>query len=375
MAKKKYTQGNDGKYRTKVWDGTYNANGTKHRINLVSDKSSADLEKQVIKYKDKIANKQIIKKDDILFSDYANAWMETYKSGREENTRDMYRNIIDIHFLPLYNIRVTDLSHYNLQSIINNAIDKPRTCQMILLTFKQIIKKAEKDRIVPKGTLEELCDGIELPKYVRAEKRPLTSLEKESIFKADFTERERCFVYLIYGCGLRREEAIALTRKDINFNDCTLSISKALSFTSTGAILKTTKSKNGIRIIPMPVFLSDFLKMYSSPGINLICKIDGGTITKSSYDKMWASIIKKMNYAAGGNDAVKAIHGLTAHIFRHNYCTELCYKVPSISVKMIARLMGDTEKMVLDVYNHIVEDKEQTKEVIGEIFEDKKRTS
>ena len=52
------------------------------------------------------------------------------------------------------------------------------------------------------------------------------------------------------------------------------------------------------------------------------------------------------------------ITGLTAHIFRHNYCTMLCYQIPKISIKRIAQLLGDTERMVLDVYNHVVMEKE-----------------
>ena len=39
MATRKYKKGADGYYRTKTWDGTYNADGTKHRINLKSDKN------------------------------------------------------------------------------------------------------------------------------------------------------------------------------------------------------------------------------------------------------------------------------------------------------------------------------------------------
>lgn len=50
--------------------------------------------------------------------------------------------------------------------------------------------------------------------------------------------------------------------------------------------------------------------------------------------------------------------GLTAHIFRHNYCTMLCYQIPKISIKRIAQLLGDKEKMVLEVYNHVVMEKE-----------------
>ena len=64
-----------------------------------------------------------------------------------------------------------------------------------------------------------------------------------------------------------------------------------------------------------------------------------------------------------------AVPGLTAHIFRHNYCTELCYQVPKISIKKIAQLMGDTEKMVLDVYNHISEERENAEAVISDVFQ------
>lgn len=87
-------------------------------------------------------------------------------------------------------------------------------------------------------------------------------------------------------------------------------------------------------------------------------------MTKSSYRRMWERILSKMNAAAGGTEHLMVIHGLTAHIFRHNYCTELCYQIPNISTKKIAQLLGDTEKMVIEVYSHIVEEKENVKEVI-----------
>ena len=68
---------------------------------------------------------------------------------------------------------------------------------------------------------------------------------------------------------------------------------------------------------------------------------------------MWERIIKGMQNASD-----EPIVGLTAHIFRHNYCSNLCYQIPRISIKKIAELLGDSEKMVLDVYNHIVLEKE-----------------
>lgn len=71
-------------------------------------------------------------------------------------------------------------------------------------------------------------------------------------------------------------------------------------------------------------------------------------MTKSSYDKMWRRIINAMQA-----DSAEDVSDLTAHIFRHNYCTELCAQIPAISIKHIARLMGDSEQVVMKVYAHI----------------------
>jgi integrase len=73
---------------------------------------------------------------------------------------------------------------------------------------------------------------------------------------------------------------------------------------------------------------------------------------------MWARILKGLNAAGAKAD------GLTAHVFRHNYCTMLCYQIPAVSIKMIAQLLGDTEKMVIEVYNHILLEKEDTASAI-----------
>lgn len=71
MAKAKYSKSKDGYFRAKVWDGTYNADGSKHRINLTSKKSSADLEKKVNALKDKVAKREYVSVCDISLYEYA----------------------------------------------------------------------------------------------------------------------------------------------------------------------------------------------------------------------------------------------------------------------------------------------------------------
>lgn len=60
------------------------------------------------------------------------------------------------------------------------------------------------------------------------------------------------------------------------------------------------------------------------------------------------------------------ISELTAHVFRHNYCTNLCYQIPKILIKKIAQLIGDTEAVVLKVYNHMILEKENAESAVND---------
>lgn len=373
MAKAKYIKNSRGEYETKIWDGTYNADGSKHRKRLVSKKSSADLERQVNQLKSEVENGQYVQSTDITFLEYARSWLLTKKAAREMNTRKMYENIIETHLSFLEDVRLCDIRNSHFQLAINNALDKPRTCEQIEVTFKQIMKMAVADNYIGVGMYNKICVDINLPKYVKKEKRPLTPEEKEAISKADFTNREKAFIYIIYSCGLRRGEALALSKFDFKSEGgkYSVSITKTLIFPkNTSEIKQMPKSDHGFRSVPIPDTTAAFLKEYIStlPGTYLFTCRDGSNITHSAYVKMWGSIVKKINYAAGGTDAFPVVSGLTAHIFRHNYCTNLCYQVPAISIKKIAQLMGDTEKMVLDVYNHIMEEKEDAAAVVNDVL-------
>ena len=373
MAKAKYTMNSRREWETKIWDGTCNADGSKHRKRLVSKKSSADLEKQVNRLKNEVENGQYVQSTDVMFLDYAREWLRVKKGVREMNTRKMYENIINTHLSFLEGVRLTDIRNSHFQLAINNALDKPRTCQQIEITFKQIMKMAVVDNYIGSGMYDKICDDINLPKYTRKEKRPLTPEEKTALAKADFTDREKAFVYIIYSCGLRRGEALALSKFDFKSDSgkYSVSITKTLIFPNNASEIKQMpKSDNGFRTVPIPDTTAAYLKSYISSlsGTYLFTCKDGSNMTHSAYVKMWQSIVRKMNRAAGGTDAFPVISDLTAHIFRHNYCTNLCYKVPAISIKKIAQLMGDTEKMVLNVYNHIMDEKEDAAAVVNDIL-------
>ena len=377
MAKAKYTYNEKRKeWSTLVYDGTLAPTGAKHRKRITSKKSSADLEKKVIAFKQKLESGDVVQTSTITFGEYAQTWLSLYKANKELNTQKMYAVCVNKYLAPLEDVRLYDIRHSHLQQIINQNAEHPKTCKNIKQTFTQIIKSAVRDHYLPRESIEDITTDISMPKYQKPQKRALTASEKQAMIDADLDERKRAFITILYNCGLRRGEALALTSDDFDFDKNTVSISKVVVFDNNNPILKPyPKSDNGIRSVPLPDASVSILKDYVSKCEgNLFKGQNKPYMTETAYKRMWESIITSMNIALGYNPQAKKnriekpIQGLTAHIFRHNYCTMLCYQIPKISTKKIAQLMGDTEKVVLNVYSHILEEQENVSTAINEAF-------
>lgn len=378
MAKAKYSYNSARKeWSTLAWDGTYR-DGTKHRVRISSKKSSADLERKVNEFRAAIESGGQVSFSSMSFYDYALHWLEISKTAKEKNTQAMYRNVIENHLSFLDDINIADVRHSHCQQAINNQLDHPRLCEQIKLTFDQVVKMAVRDRLLPRSAPEDILMDISLPKYQNPEKRPLSALEKEALLKVDLDLRKFAFVNILYYCGLRRQEALALTRFDFDWKENTVNINKVVIFDHGHPELKNyPKSDNSLRKVPIPAEAIGKIRPYVDCCTDpfLFHSRNSELMTPTGYKRMWMSIISQMNRALGYNPFLKGenklkqgeppITDLTAHIFRHNYCTQLCYQVPAISTKMIAKLMGDTEKMVLNVYSHIVDEKENVVDSIA----------
>lgn len=372
MAKTKYSYNESRKeWYTLVYDGTVTATGQKRRKRISSKKSSADLEKKVAMFKQSLSEDEIQLRP-ITFGEYSRRWLEISKASKELNTRKSYQYTLS-YFVGINHKLISDITHSDFQQVINENMDRPRTCRSIKLTFSQIIKSAVRDHHLPQTALNNILMDISLPKYPKPLKKPLSESEKYAVMNADLDDRKKAFLSILYYCGLRRGEALALTPGDFDWENRTVSISKVIIYDSNKPLLKDyPKSDNGIRIIPLPEASVKRIKPYveSCTDRFLFHADNNEMMTAIGYRRMWESIIYSMNVALGyiPKKTEKPITKLTAHTFRHNYCTELCYKIPMISTKEIARLLGDNEKMVIDVYSHLVEDKENTSEAINDIF-------
>ncbi len=374
---KKYSKSDRDVFETRVWDGTYNPDGSKHRQRIYSKKSSADLERLVREFKKKVAVGLKTAEESPDFYDYALRWLEIEKATCEKNTQKMYRTTVH-YFETLKGVAVVNIRHSHLQQLINEHMGHPKTCKNIKGTFAQIIRSAVRDRLLPRDAAHDILEDITLPHYMKPEKRALTMLEKEAVEKVELNPRKKAFLFILFYCGLRRQEALALTPSCFDWDKKTLSVRKVLIFVGNSSEIKDyPKSDHGFRTIPMTDELIEKIRPYVESldeDEYLFHAQNTVLMTQIGYRRMWESIVTALNVAVGYNPCAKKnrseppIQGLTAHIFRHNFCSELCYQVPEISTKMIAKLLGDDERMVLEVYSHIVAEKENVAESLSKAF-------
>lgn len=362
----KYKKRTDGRYQSNIYVGTDPDTG-KRIFKTIYARTINDLENIRADIKDKL-NKGIYADDKgLTVGSWAKKWFETDKATCGVRTKEMYKRIVYSYIIPnLGDIRLMELKQSDIQLMINKNSEHYRTCEQIRMTTRQMLDGAMDDGLLYKNVGLK----IKLPPKYKEEKRPLTHIEKKAIGKTDFTDKEKVFIYILLYCGLRRGEILALSKMDIDKKNREINIRNAVTFDSNKAILKPyPKSFAGIRTVPIPEDLKDVLWPYldSLKGLYLFeMERKSGLMTKSSYDKFWGKIIDKINASAGGTRDIKAVQGLSAHIFRHNYATMLYYA--EVDIKDAQRLLGHSNiRLTLDIYTHLDKNKSTASEKLSKI--------
>lgn len=96
---------------------------------------------------------------------------------------------------------------------------------------------------------------------------------------------------MLYWCGIREGELLALTPEDFNFKKNTVSITKSYQRLNGKDVITDPKTKKSIRVVSMPAFLAEEMKEYmdSLYGVSLKDRIF--PVTKSGLSKKmeWGS--------------------------------------------------------------------------------------
>lgn len=337
----------DGRYSTSVTVG-YDRDG-KRQLVTVYGKTKAELAQNKAQILVDLKQNVFVKNKNVTFGEYAELWLKTKAIQISDTT--MYEEILRIYTADIRDIPLTEITKNDCQHLINAAVNKPRTCQKIKITINQIFERAIEDNLLYKNP----CRGIVLPKYKSAEKRALTASEKQLLDIIDLAPRERMYIDLIRYYGLRKEEALALTKDSFDFNRQMITVSRATKFISNRPTEKETKTGKTRYLLIFPDHLEKFMAFIlscddSDPHIFRNLR-EGGWITGQSFRRMYAAIMKKLKDKAK-ETGTEIPETLTSHIFRHGFATDLYYA--GVGLKDAQYLLGhSTAAVTMDIYTHL----------------------
>ena len=342
----------DGRYCKQVVIG-YDSSG-KRKTKSFYGKSKREVEQRAALFKDELKKGIAVINDNITVAEWAREWLDTYKTGIAYNTLQSYRTAVEAHIIPFMgSVKLINLKKYQVQELLNNLIGegKRSMAEYVRLSVCQMLTQAQENELIYKNVASQ----IKLPPKQKPLKRALTNDEKKLVRSADLSDGERMLLLVMLYAGLRRGEALALTSNDIDFENNTIHVCKTLIFKGNNPEIKQSpKSDAGNRYIPIVDIIRDDLRKYVENNHGpLFHMSDGSLVTKSSYRKTWARILKKLNEAAGGSDGnVVIADDITSHIFRHTFATSLYYA--GVDLKTAQQLLGHaTARMTLDIYTHL----------------------
>lgn len=407
-------------YRIRVCVG-YDVNGKKlfHSVtyhpeyNTPTGKIKADsvIQREVKEYAADF--ERAVKAGDILtagnmkFSDLVERYLSEYAFVKLSTaTAEGYRDALEKKIVPHFgHYKVQDLCRHRLEiQKFYNDMAKPRkdgtalaasTVRRNIGIFSSVMSWAVKMGIAPNNPLEYVetprtAFKTAVPKSFTVEeaRRFLEALElpQVDIYKAHtrstaagtvynvqeyretryVPEQFKLFCVMAMFSGCRRGELIALDWSVLNFDTCTISISKSASKTKNGIIIKGTKTASGVRVINMPASVMDQAKRWQlhqkeltlqlgsawNGKDNVFSQADGSRMYPDTVTAKFKDIIRNYNAQCSPPDRLPEI---SLHGLRHTSASILINQHADIAT--VSKRLGHSRTSVtLDIYTHAIKE-------------------
>ena len=269
------------------------------------------------------------------FNEYMENWIKRYKEPNVKPTSlQSIHSSVKPAILKLGDKPIEKITGDDIQSLLL-SIQAPRVRDLCKLNISQAFKKA-----VLQGFIERNpCEMVEIKKYRSEHKKALTKTEQGKFLeKIDVSPYSLLYRLILY-TGLRIGEALALTKADIDFEKCKLTVNKNVIFIKSKRIVQDTpKTEAGNRTIPIPDGICQELKA-----------IEGDILFPFTYNavkKALEKIAKELDIK------------MTLHTLRHTYATRLeeagippkvkQYLLGHASLEMTQNTYTDTQTEYID---------------------------
>ena len=289
----------------------------------------------------------------VTFADAAGAWETIYREGCNPRTwinyRPHYEDIVSRYGdIPVAEIQglhiIQDLQRAKAQGYSRTVVNTRRTL------FNNILNHA-----VAQGWIAwNVAQGIKLPKGLPSTKRSAPDDCAIRTIIQNYKQPFGMFAFLLLCTGLRKGEALALTKDDIK--DGEINVTKSLTLLDGARPkLKEPKSEAGKRTVPIVSILQQPLDEYLQqldgnilfPSRGYNGSPDGQYMSGSNYDTAWGNYVRTVG-----------LNGLTAHQLRHGTAT-LLFEA-GVDLYTAKRILGHSKvTTTMEIYTELRERKEQ----------------
>lgn len=346
---KNITKRPDNRYQTQV-DCGFDEFGKRKRKTIYG-KTIKELERKVIEFKHSLVKGEVAEKQTITFKKMADIWLEHHTSHLSPQTLKRYKSVLSKQLVPIYNIKLNKITTRTVQALLNSLKTEgySSTIKLSKVVINEVLKKAILYGYITNNPVRD----AELPQYSKGKRRALTKMELQAINRtAEFTLKEKVYLYIGLYAGLRQGEILALSVDDIDLENGVIDVNKTLIYPANKAEIQYhTKTVSGMRRIPITEPLLSVLKEYvkTIPDNQYLFQRNSDMLfSKTAKANLWNQITKKINkHMPEGYET-----NITSHYLRHTYCTNLYYA--GMTAKVAQYLLGHSNiQTTLNIYTDL----------------------
>lgn len=302
--------------------------------------------KEAQKWIDEVRVKGVVEK--VVRKKYVDVyelWLESYIYQVRPSTLLKTKGIFEHHILPVVgNMYIDRISAHKVQKLVNEWSTQFVDYRKIAANLKRIFSFAVLHDIITNNP----CDKIVMPKvHKKAPAKKMTySPEELNRFLDACASDKRPVVLplfrLLAFTGLRRQEVLALTWRDVDFTTGLLNIDKAITLgADKKLIVGETKNASSVRTIALDNETLNILKDWrASSG-------SGFDLDKTIFDLSIQApnkMLKQVAKAAG-------LEPISPHKLRHTHCTISIESGANLK-DVQARLGHSDIQTTLNIYAH-----------------------
>lgn len=275
-----------------------------------------------------------------------------------EQTLNGYKWLLN-HFVreKLGQKRLSDIQAYEVQKLYNE-MKKANYSPKTIRHAHNVLSSAFKQAVKWKMLMQDPCDLCELPRQIKTEMKCLTPFEAKLFLETAKENKHSVLFQLAIQTGARPQEYLALQWKDVDFEQKTISIKRAIVEVKGGGFRfdepKTARSR---RSIPISQSLIDELKHHRRRQLEAKLKLGAGY---QNFDLVFASEVgtplQKKNIRDRHFKPLlrKAeLPDIRLYDLRHTTATLLLSE--GINPKIVSERLGHASiVLTLDTYSHVL---------------------